>query len=265
MLFIFYKYHGAGNDFIILDNRNLQFKYDKTVINRLCNRNMGIGADGLMTIEKDAEYDFKMRYFNADGLEGSMCGNGGRCIVHFAKNIGIINKKITQFNAIDGLHRSEILSENLVKLQMQDVSLSSIHETEFGTLIDTGSPHLICFKNSIDNIDVYSEGKFLRYDNAFKHLNGVNVNFVEKNDRAIKMRTYERGVEAETLACGTGSVAVALVSYLKNNKFESPVSIRALVGNLSVYFKKDNEQFTNVWLEGPVKYVFKTEIDLEIF
>ena len=262
MLLKFYKYHGAGNDFIVIDNRNHEFVISEKTIQTLCNRHFGIGADGLMTLENDSKNDFSMHYFNADGREGTMCGNGGRCIVHFAKKIGVIKNDNTIFSAIDGTHKAEFISDDIVKLKMNDVNIQEIQSTSKGIFLDTGSPHLVRFENKVDTIDVFSEGKNYRYSKDFEKINGVNVNFVEIKNNYLKMRTYERGVEAETLACGTGSVAVALAFAVEKKNYQSPIAINALGGDLKVYFEKQHDNFKNIWLEGPVKFVFSTQINI---
>ncbi|MFW6101370.1 MAG: diaminopimelate epimerase, partial [Bacteroidota bacterium] len=206
----FHKYHGAGNDFIIINNRQGVFPPDKNVIKRLCRRRFGIGADGLMFLETSAEADFYMRYFNSDGNESTMCGNGGRCIVSFAYDQGLIDKK-TRFLASDGPHEAVIRDDNLVALKMQDVErVKTLGEHYF---VDTGSPHYVRFVDDPEQVNVYEEGRKIRYNSQFSET-GVNVNFVslEEGDQ-IAIRTYERGVENETLACGTGAVASAISAY----------------------------------------------------
>ena len=262
MLLKIYKYHGAGNDFIIIDNRNQVFTTSQETIRWLCERHFGIGADGLMTLESDKENDFKMHYFNADGNEGTMCGNGGRCIVHFAKKEGIIQGDSTVFSAIDGIHEAKFISNNIIKLKMNDVPIESIKNMPEGLFLDTGSPHLVRFEKEIGSIDVYSTGKKLRYSPALAKQGGANINFVEINKENLKMRTYERGVEAETLACGTGAVASAIAFSVKNNISQSPIKIKALGGDLKVHFQRTEKSFNNIWLEGPVQFVFSTKTNI---
>ncbi len=263
----FYKYEGAGNDFIMIDNRALGFIPDNKVLNRLCDRHFGIGADGLILLENDTEFDFSMRYFNADGNEGSMCGNGGRCIVWFAKNSGIQKSEFT-FNAIDGLHKATILkekaNESIVKLKMIDVDgVKRIGNPDSyqGHFLDTGSPHLVVEVDSFDGLDVNSQGRKIRYSPAFSD-EGVNVNFIQRKLNQIHIRTYERGVENETLACGTGSVAAALTVMFLDDKLEVPINIKAKGGGLKVYAQKAKSGYADIWLEGPAKSVFKGEINL---
>ena len=261
MLLKFYKYHGAGNDFIVIDNRDKGFITSKDRIQWLCDRHFGIGADGLMTLENDNKYDFRMHYFNSNGIEGTMCGNGGRCIVHFAKKINVIQQMESKFIAIDGTHKALIISDEIIRLEIKDVAFNQIYNIANGMLLDTGSPHFVRFQKDINSLDVYVQGQKIRYDSIFNKQNGVNVNFVEIKDSYLKMRTYERGVENETLACGTGAVAVALAAAIRNN-LDSPVNIKARGGSLKVYFNLSNKVFQNIWLEGPVKCVFSAHINL---
>ncbi|MCF8364522.1 MAG: diaminopimelate epimerase [Bacteroidales bacterium] len=258
----FYKYEGAGNDFVMIDNRKGTFSPEPERISRLCNRNFGIGADGLILLEDDTELDFSMRYFNADGNEGSMCGNGGRCIVWFAKNSGF-QKSEFDFRAIDGLHRAEIISHNgsrgIIRLQMKNVSEVLLQGENL--MIDTGSPHLLIPVESVDDIDVYGQGKKIRYSEAFREK-GINVNFIKISGRSISLRTYERGVENETLACGTGAVASALAAMSLDVNLLSPLQIKAKGGILKVFARRESQGFSDIWLEGPATSVFKGEIGL---
>ncbi|RLD46858.1 MAG: diaminopimelate epimerase [Bacteroidetes bacterium] len=252
----FYKYHGTGNDFILIDNRDLSINLSNKDIEFLCNRHFGIGADGLMTLENDNNFDFKMKYYNSDGNEGTMCGNGGRCIVAFAKKLNIINNK-THFIAVDGEHFANIYENDIVKLKMNDVN--EIKKIKNGYFLDTGSPHYIEFINDIDNFDVYSNGKKLRYSKDFEP-NGTNVNFVKKiNKQNIFVATYERGVENETLSCGTGVTASALV-YAIDNNISDFVEIKTKGGELKIFFEQKNNTFTNIWLQGKTKFVFNGTI-----
>ena len=252
----FYKYQGTGNDFILIDNRNQSFdaqNWEK--IKTMCDRKFGIGADGLILLEKSENTDFKMRYFNADGREGSMCGNGGRCIVHFAHFLGIIRDKCT-FEAVDGLHFATIKG-NSVELQMTDVqNITTNKDTLF---LNTGSPHHIEFTDAVSKMDVYNKGKEIRY--AAPYFNeGTNVNFVEQvNENTFKVRTYERGVENETLSCGTGVTAVAIAANKANKTKDNHIYLETLGGKLEVHFKIQNNQYQNVFLKGNVSQVFKGE------
>jgi diaminopimelate epimerase len=249
----FSKYHGAGNDFIIIDNRKNQFSPETSLINKLCHRQFGIGADGLMLLEQNPDSDFKMRFFNSDGKESTMCGNGGRCIVLFAKSLGIINDQ-TRFIGVDGLHHATIVDENTVNLKMKDVD-NIEHDDDF-YLINSGSPHYVTFVKDIDSIDVTLEGRLIR-QSILTDSGGVNVNFVQITSDGIKIRTYERGVEGETLACGTGAVASAIATnhWLEDQKKDYQINARG--GILYVSFIKSNdEKYTNIWLKGPAIHVF---------
>ena len=261
MILPFEKYHGTGNDFIVIDNRSNIFSRNSTRVGFLCNRRLGIGADGLMLIENKEGYDFSMRYFNSDGYEGSMCGNGGRCISAFYyKNIAL--QKKLHFYAIDGEHRSEILmKENannyLVKLCMQDVEKVEFHSNDF--FLNTGSPHVVKFVDNADEIDVATFGKQIRFSSEYAP-SGTNVSFVEKQEGKLFVRTYERGVEDETLSCGTGVTASAIAASFTedSNNFD----IITLGGNLHVSFQKAASSFTHIWLEGPATLVYSGKIEI---
>ncbi len=249
----FYKYQGAGNDFILIDNREETFPKESTsFIQKLCHRRFGIGADGLILLESHAKYDFVMVYYNADGNLSSMCGNGGRCIVHFAAYLGVINQK-ADFLAPDGLHTATISGET-VALQMNDVE--QIERFDKYTFLDTGSPHHVQFVTEIDKYPVFKEGRRLRYS---KYGNsGANINFVEKlNENIFMVRTYERGVEDETYSCGTGVTAVAIAMYEQGETTKTSIKLQTKGGDLQVDFKKEGKKYTNVILEGPAKQVFK--------
>ena len=251
MIFEFYKYQGTGNDFILIDDRKNIFDIDdKNLISALCERKMGIGADGLILLRDHEEFDFEMIYFNSDGMQSSMCGNGGRCIVDFARLLEIITNE-TIFLAIDGVHKARIENEEIF-LQMRDVN--SIQAIDNGLFLDTGSPHFVKMVDNLDSIDVNKEGMKIRNSFNFKKT-GVNVNFVlDSND--IQVRTYERGVEAETLSCGTGVVATALALHYANCIDESFVHINTNGGELSVSFEVFNETYRNIWLSGAVSLVY---------
>ncbi len=251
----FYKYQGTGNDFIILDNRLSIFNKSNTkLIHDLCNRRFGIGADGLILLEKDVTTDFKMLYFNADGNESSMCGNGGRCIVAFAKFLKIINSE-TSFQAIDGVHHAVINNKNRVRLQMQDVAIIEKHAAY--TFLNTGSPHHVVLVDNLDAINVKQQGAAIRYSKLYGK-SGTNVNFVQPiNNSTFAVRTYERGVENETYSCGTGVTAVALAMYATGVTHKKNIALQTPGGNLNVYFTPQEDGFTNIWLEGPTQQVFK--------
>jgi len=253
----FYKYQGAGNDFIMIDNRtNLFPKNNIGLINKLCDRRFGIGADGLILLGSSVKNDFTMHYFNADGNEGSMCGNGGRCIVAFAKQLNII-KNETTFDAVDGLHYASI-KNNKVSLQMIDINV--IEEFENYSFLNTGSPHHVSFSGKISEINVKDEGAKIR-NGAPYFEEGTNVNFAEQiNDNSFKVRTYERGVEDETLACGTGVTAVAIAANKSNKTTASTINIEVLGGHIEVSFKREGSSYTNVFLKGPAQFVFEGNI-----
>lgn len=255
----FYKYQGAGNDFIMVDNRSLVFpKNNIELIHKLCDRRFGIGADGLILLEPSEKQDFTMVYFNADGKEGSMCGNGGRCIVAFAKKLDII-KNETTFEATDGLHFAKI-ENDLVNLQMADVENIEIYDTH--TFLNTGSPHHVSFCDAISNMNVAEMGSKIRYSAPYFE-EGTNVNFVEQiSGNSFKVRTYERGVEDETLACGTGVTAVAIAANKTNKTAEEKIYIEVLGGKLEVSFKKEGNCYKNVFLKGPAQFVFEGKISV---
>jgi diaminopimelate epimerase len=255
----FYKYQGTGNDFIILDNRNWTYKALSTErINQLCDRRFGIGADGLMLLNSKAGYDFEMKYFNSDGKEGSMCGNGGRCMVKFAHQLGIRKEKYC-FCAVDGDHEAELGDEGIVRLKMKDVE--GIKEYHGDYILNTGSPHYVKIVGDVMDFDVFEKGMEIRYSPDFTN-EGINVNFVEqKKPDEIIVRTYERGVEDETLSCGTGLTASALVCY-HNDIGYNHVSVTTRGGKLVVEFDRaDDNSFHNIWLCGPAELVFEGEMD----
>jgi len=251
----FFKYQGCGNDFIILDNRSKEIKLSTQQINKLCNRHFGIGADGLMLLENEKDFDFKMVYYNSDGNESSMCGNGGRCITAFAKQLNII-KDNAHFMAIDGEHESHI-TDNIISLKMNDVPLIEKHEGYY--YLNTGSPHVVKWVENIDSYNVFEEGKKIRYSEPYKSGGGTNVNFIQLKKDKLFVRTYERGVEDETLACGTGVTAAALVeAMVHNTSYTNFCDMVTLGGNLTVtYHKQDDGFFTDIWLKGPATFVFE--------
>jgi diaminopimelate epimerase len=260
MTLCFSKYHGAGNDFIIIDNRNGKFFENTDVINCLCHRQLGIGADGLILISNHKNLDFSMKYFNADGKEGSMCGNGGRCISAYYFN-NVSSKKNLTFLAIDGEHHSEIINtrknQTIVRLQLFDVE--NVQQINEGFLLNTGSPHFVKFVKNVEAIDVKALGKELRYSGLFSP-HGVNVNFVEFQRDKLYVRTYERGVEDETLSCGTGVTASAIAaSFIKD---QSNFDIITRGGNLHVSFEKSGNSYSNIWLSGPATYVYSGQIEI---
>ena len=264
----FYKYQGTGNDFVMIDNRDRCIdNYDSEFISNLCDRKYGIGSDGLILIEDNNDLDFTMKYFNSDGSELGMCGNGARCVTQFAKKLGIINNSAI-FQASDGAHHAEIINNNYVRVKMNDIDMSNydLIDKNFDNIyLHNGSPHLIINSNDIDKIDVFNEGRKIRYGDKYKD-EGVNINFVDfiSNSSLCKVRTYERGVEGETLSCGTGAVAVAVVlNYSKiTNKEEIIISMKG--GNLKVSFNRLGDNFSNIWLYGDVAEIYKGEINGDI-
>jgi diaminopimelate epimerase len=247
----FHKYHGTGNDFIMIDGFRKDISLSEKLIQEMCHRRFGIGADGLIVLRDTIGSDFFMDFYNSDGRQGSMCGNGGRCIVAFAHDLGLVKDK-TVFVAPDGIHEAVYHNEDKITLKMADVSLIEMHDN--GLFMNTGSPHLVVFKKKID-FDVYTEGKKIRYSETYAK-EGTNVNFVVPNDSQPYIFTYERGVEDETYACGTGSVASALaLNQLK--KTPSPIHLKAKGGLLTVYFNQTtNATYNDIWLEGSAKKTF---------
>jgi len=245
----FYKYQGTGNDFIMVDNRDGSFSVSQEYIEHLCNRRFGIGADGLILLQNDAEYDFRMVYYNADGREGSMCGNGGRCTVRFAEDLGIFVEN-TKFIAVDGEHTAKA-NKKAITLKMGEVH--SLERHEAFDFMNTGSPHYVTYVTDIETFDVFSVGKNIRYSPEWVARGGTNVNFIEiLNDDTIYVRTYERGVEDETYSCGTGVTASVLSAYMRHS-MKSPINVITKGGNLQVSFNRD---FTNIHLTGPAIRVF---------
>lgn len=252
----FFKYEGAGNDFIMVDNRSGLFKENTKSIENLCDRRFGIGADGLILLENSDGHDFRMVYFNSDGRESTFCGNGGRCIVAFARQLGIVKEEV-RFMAKDGFHEA-VFEGELVKLRMSDAALPETESALNGHRIFTGSPHFVQFVELVDSVDVFTEGRRIR---KLFGEEGINVNFVEKQNDGLFVRTYERGVEDETLSCGTGVTAAALIAAVEAG-YKSPIQIRSKGGNLRVEFKVLPDGFTDVFLTGPARMVFSGLISL---
>jgi len=258
----FFKYQGTGNDFIILDNReNIYQEITAREINFLCHRRFGIGADGLMMLNEKKGFDFEMVYFNSDGKASSMCGNGGRCIIKFASMLGI-KKNVYKFIAVDGEHEGEIDLNGEVRLKMHDVPEFEFSFSHY--VLNTGSPHFVKNVPDVREMDVVTEGRAIRNSKEFEE-EGINVDFVETiADDTIYVRTYERGVEDETLSCGTGVTASALISAHNENGFNR-VEVETPGGKLSVEFEKMNDKgFKTIWLCGPAEFVFRGEIDLNL-
>ncbi|WP_300603422.1 diaminopimelate epimerase [Niabella sp.] len=257
MNMIFYKYQGTGNDFILVDNREGAYSgLTEEQIKNLCDRRFGIGADGFMLLNEKEGYDFQMVYFNADGREGSMCGNGGRCIVQFAHDRGI-RKATYHFIATDGPHDATI-EDGEIALKMKDVE--GIQEYKTDSVLNTGSPHYVQLEPDVMQLDVFKEGKKIRYSKDFAE-EGINVNFVQvKEPDTLIVRTYERGVENETYSCGTGVTAAALVFHHNDNGF-NVVNIETLGGKLTVRYRREPDgAFNNIWLKGPAIKVFEGSI-----
>lgn len=255
----FHKYHGAGNDFVIVDNRSCQkLMLNSEQIKFICNRYTGVGADGLMLLSNSDVADFRMTYYNSDGKEGSMCGNGGRCIVEHARQVNIISKNAF-FIATDGFHEAVIISSGIVKLKLIDVNGIEKKGNDF--VLNTGSPHYVSFVENVSLINTVEAGKHIRYSNDFR-VKGINVNFVSIENEKLYVSTYERGVENETLSCGTGVTASAIAFSLNkpDGKYNIPVITKG--GNLEVSFTKIGNTFTDVWLEGPAVKVFEGEIKI---
>ncbi len=255
----FYKYQGTGNDFVMIDNRTNFFPKDNVkLIEHLCDRRFGIGADGLILLENDTDTDFRMVYYNSDGNQSSMCGNGGRCLVAFAKELKIIEKDAV-FIATDGLHHATILENGIVSLQMK--SVDTVRSTPHYVFLDTGSPHHVEMVNDLAHFNVKDTGAKIRYSDLYGKA-GSNVNFVEQiSENTFAIRTYERGVEDETLSCGTGATAAAIAMYQIGKTHSNSVQLQVQGGTLEVSFEKKDGKFTNVFLKGPAQFVFKGTVE----
>ncbi len=254
----FYKYNGTGNDFIIMDNRDQKFDASNSeLIHQLCTRHFGIGADGLILLENEVGYDFKMVYFNSDGKESTMCGNGGRCIIRFAHDLKLIGNH-THFSAIDGPHLGKVF-DSVISLQMQDVSDIEVNDQRVE--LDTGSPHYVAFMDELPGKEfVQIAGEIRR--NAPYTEKGINVNFASIKNEKITMRTFERGVENETLACGTGATAVAISAFHTGKVSGTDIQVKVMGGDLNVRFDSDKSGYSNIWLTGPAEFVFEGKIDI---
>jgi diaminopimelate epimerase len=255
----FSKYQGTGNDFVIIDNRDGRIALSNQQIAFLCDRRFGVGADGLMLLGTAEGYDFSMTYYNANGTEGTMCGNGARCLVQFAHDSGMI-KEHYQFIAVDGPHEASIHPNGWVHLKMSDVNTVETGEDFFVT--NTGSPHYIQTVADIENFEVFNEGKAIRFNERFKK-EGINVNFMQHLKDHLFVRTYERGVENETYSCGTGVTAAAITSCL-HKQGEHEIQIQTLGGKLAVSFNNQGGgHFNHIWLKGPGTFVYKASIQLK--
>jgi len=255
----FFKYQGTGNDFVIIDGRQNSPSLSGQEIARICHRRFGVGADGLMILLSHPDHDFEMRYYNSDGRPGSMCGNGGRCIIRFAHAMGI-HRDTYRFLAADGVHDAEIDMEGMVRLKMNDVTGVRAFGADY--VLDTGSPHYVKFVTELSDYRVTDEGRGIRNSPHFVK-EGINVNFVETvDDHTIFVRTFERGVEAETWSCGTGVTASALVSA-HNEAGVNEVDVQTLGGRLSVEYDRISEtEYRNIWLCGPAEYVFEGQMEI---
>lgn len=252
----FFKYQGTGNDFIMIDDRKEKFPVDRDVIAQLCDRRFGIGADGLILLRQGTEH-FEMVYFNSDGNESTMCGNGGRCFVRFLSHLKLIKDQVT-FEAIDGLHYAEFAGP-YIKLQMSDVEQVDIFEDH--TFLNTGSPHHVIFEDNLEKLDVKKEGAKIRYSDSYPQ--GTNVNFIRQlSPNRLEIRTYERGVEDETLSCGTGVTASALTLSALGKALDNVIKVKTLGGNLTVSFHKTGDSFSKIFLTGPAEFVFKGKIKI---
>lgn len=262
MLVHFSKYHGTGNDFVMIDGRELDTSFfDTRVIRRLCDRRFGIGGDGLIILEKSKRFDFTMRYFNADGGEGTMCGNGGRCITAYALSLGLGGTS-SIFEGIDGVHEASIQSNGDILLKLVDVG--GISQLEDGYLLDTGSPHFVKFVSNLKEIDMEREGAEIRQQQRFGK-GGVNVNFVEPGPDSdeITVRTFERGVEGETWSCGTGVAAAAITTCFHSGSDNNSYKVNTRGGKLSVRFTNMGDKgFSEIYLSGPALHVYDGTIDI---
>lgn len=258
MKILFNKYEGAGNDFIIVNNTPAVIDHaDHKLISRLCDRRFGIGADGLILIEESEGYDFEMVFFNSDGYPSTMCGNGGRCAAHFVMK-NLTGKRKLKFLVGDGAHTASPEGD-LIDLSINDVH--SIVRTSDGMVVNTGVPHLVVFTDDVDSTDVVTEGRKLRYSEVYAPA-GVNVNFVQTEGGRLKLRTYERGVEDETLACGTGATASAIAAAISGKIVTDHAEVKVKGGTLHIAFKIRNETVTDIRLRGPATFVFSGEKEI---
>lgn len=251
----FYKYHGTGNDFIMIDDRKNMLSLSVEEVKFLCDRHFGIGADGLIRIVNKDGFDFEMVYYNSDGNPGSMCGNGGRCAVAFAHFLKMI-KHETNFLAFDGPHEAIVVSQSPMNVKLKMADVLNIQKMKGSVVLNTGSPHYVTFVKSLDELDVVKKGRSIRNSPLYKK-DGINVNFVKVDENAIHVRTYERGVEDETLSCGTGVTAAVLAAAFSGKiKHKDECVVYTPGGKLKVHFVKDGQRFDQIWLEGPAMAVF---------
>jgi diaminopimelate epimerase len=258
----FQKYQANGNDFVMLVEKDTGIALTEKQITKLCDRHFGIGADGLMVLRNSEAYDFEMHYYNSDGKKASMCGNGGRSIASLAYSLGYAGKRMV-FLASDGVHEA-IIEKEIVKGSLYDVSLKMVDVEKVAEFPDycflnTGVPHYVEFVGGLSELDVVTKGRQIRFDSRFGE-EGTNANFVEVLPDRIEIRTYERGVEDETLSCGTGVTASAIATYVKTGKMSLPIQARG--GSFKVSFEQKDGRFVNVWLRGPAEKIFDGEIDI---
>lgn len=263
MVLPFYKYHGAGNDFVMIDGRDLDvnLRLNARVVAGLCDRRFGIGADGLIVLRPGVTSDFSMEYYNADGHPGSMCGNGGRCIFRFARDLGYVDTH-ARFDAADGVH--EVFENNDGTISLRMNVKGGIKELMSGAFeLNTGSPHYVIRVADVDQVDAYKEGKAIRNSPEYQQ-EGINVNFISLREGVVYMKTYERGVEDETYSCGTGVTAAAMVA-IANGWSHPPVQVSTRGGMLEVSatYHSESREFEDLWLNGPAEYVFRGEIQLQ--
>ncbi len=258
----FYKYQGAGNDFVIIDDRNEQFDRSNTkLVEFLCDRRFGIGGDGLMLLRNKEGFDFEMVYYNSDGNESSMCGNGGRCIVAFAKMLGVVGESC-YFIAVDGPHDANaIQTEEGEWISLKMIDVPDVEKGPGYCFMDTGSPHYVAFESNLQKFDLVAKAREVRYNGRFKD-EGTNVNFIDIDEDKLNIRTYERGVEDETLACGTGVTAAVLAAHATGQFQGNELKVKAQGGNLKVKFEEAEQGYQNIWLEGPAEFVFKGTINV---
>ena len=256
----FYKYQGTGNDFVIVDQFKDQFLSvdDEDIIHRICSRRFGVGADGLILLEPSDRTSFRMIYFNADGKEGSLCGNGARCAIACSHDLGKFNRS-GKFEAIDGTHSAKIKKDGSIELKMQNLEDVEVGHGYY--ILNTGSPHYIAFVEDLTDLDIVDAGRAIRYADRFRD-GGINVNFVEEHKDGIIVGTYERGVEDETLSCGTGVTASALAHALKNELDDKKINVKTKGGDLCIKYKRSSTGFQNIWLCGPAKKVFRGSIEI---
>lgn len=260
MILQFSKYEGTGNDFIMIDDRKLQFPVSEQLVIRLCDRHFGIGADGILLVQHSEGYDFGMTYFNSDGSRAAFCGNGGRCITAFAHMKGIAGNTC-RFMAADGIHHARITENNgpvmIVELEMQNPEIYSMDKNSY--YLNTGTFHVVKFVDNPDNVDIIESGHEIRYDARYEP-HGTNVNFARLLKNELYVRTYEKGVENETLSCGTGVTASAIAASLKYGGTSFYVNTAG--GRLFVSFMRTGDTFKNVRLTGPAKLVFEGTIEI---